>query len=774
MAIESKEQKSKATKWSATQVYNACEKMQTVERARANDRALINNQFNGGRPYTAEEAKVNQIHINVNWLEGQRILITAINQLNDALIFKERFFTAIPKECPPEKKDEFSDKFTANIHEHLKNGLSGMRQMFLLKSRNASVALHGIGPILWMNDFRWRGRYIPIEDLLIPTDALCDFSNLMFFAVNLYLTAGEFFDMTYADDEVDKHWNKPAVMKILQDLTADGQQQSSGWDYRDRPEQWIEWLKQNRCMWDLDAAATVKVRMFFYKDPKTKKWFRCMMLKEGTQNVPADNQFIYDGRDTPFADSISEIMHVQYGDNSIVAPLKYHSVRGLGVMLFAPVECNNRLRCETVQHVLLSMKTWLRINNPADRDRPKQMDMVGSYGVLNDGVSVVPNTERHQIDPRLVEMAMSQMRQIMSESGSSYVQNVESGQSAQPRTAKEIGVLENQANVQVSAMLQSMYGQEEFYWQEEVRRFLRENSEDPEVEEFRQKCIADGIPKQLLVAKNWTVKVERVLGAGDNLQANQEADGLLSQSQRFDPAAQRIILRKWTTVKTRDPKMGELLVPEDPNKVTQGEIEAENIFGTLMDGIPVKPREGIERTSYIEALLSMTNEKIQQITQAEGVPSAAEIVGLKTCLNHIQQNIQILQPDINRKQQVKQYTDLLSQISNEVKMLAERFSEQQKADNPQADPTVQAKVQGMQMQAQTKQQIAQATAQQKMAHKEAEFEQKMAHMVQEFQAKMEAMIAQTRADILSDAAKTGAEIKHSRARADAVPAKAGK
>lgn len=264
--------------WSPAQVFDTCEKMQLVERVRANDRAIINSQFNGLRPYTDEEVERYNIQYNVNWGEGKQILIPAINQLNNALIFKERLFTAMSAGGNPEKKQEYGDIFTTHANDILKNGLAGIRFMFLLKSRNASVALHGIGPILWPNGFRWRGRYVPLEDLLIPTDTLCDFSNLMFFAWNQYLTIGEFFDMV---SDGAPGWDMKLVDDILQyAIKPDNSQSANYLTIEDQPEKRVEWLKQNRNMWDYDAATTIKMRTFYYKHYDTKKWCRCVQLRE--------------------------------------------------------------------------------------------------------------------------------------------------------------------------------------------------------------------------------------------------------------------------------------------------------------------------------------------------------------------------------------------------------------------------------------------------------------------------------------------------------------
>lgn len=762
----SEESPSKSKSWKPETVWQVSEAMQLLERTRAADRALINNQFNGIPPYTSEEVKTYQIHVNVNFQEGKQILVPAINQLNNALIFKERFFSASSKEGDPEKREEYSMTFTRNIHEHLKNGSSGQYQMFLLKSRNAALALHGIGPIMWLNDFGWRGKFIPLEDLLIPTDTLCDFSNLMFFAVNLYPTVGQFVDMVSSGG-----WATKLCNSIIKELVKPSQAQGSQWfDSAWQPEKQIEWLKQNRIYWDHDATTTVKLRMFFYKDATDKKWHRCVILRENVAGVQVDllKEFLFDGSDKPFADKLCHILHVQFGDNSIVAPLKYHSVRGLGVDLYGPVECNNRTRCEFQQHVLFSLKTLLRITNPIDRDRPKVLDLT-QYSVVEDGISFVPAADRYQIDPRLIESALSHNKQMMGEAGSSYVRDVEAA-SGQPRTATETNVLANQATESVSNMLQGVYAQEEFYWQEEVRRFCRKNSEDEEVKEFREKCIADGIPEELMEASNWAIKIERALGGGDQFMANQEATALLGNSQRFDPTAQRTILRKWVTTTTRDPKMAELLVPDDDRSASDGTVAAEDVFGTLMQGIPASIREGIERTDYVEALLSMMTEKISQIERIDNVGTPQDVIGLHATAAHIGQNIQILAMDPMLKQNVKIYSDQLGKLMNKVKAFGQRQQEaaDKKAESEQINPEAQAKAQATAMLAQQKMQLNEASTTQKIHQKQMAFEVEMQQRMEKHQLEMQQEMQKAQTQIASEGVRTGAQISNDKAKTEAA------
>jgi hypothetical protein len=755
----------------AEQVWKITEDMQRVEKDRAYSRALLDALFNGKKPYTDAEAVKFSIKINVNFGEGGKILQDANRQLNNALIYKDRFFTATCLGGKIEKRDGYSLTFTRNIHKHLKRGPSGKRLMHVLKARNASLSLHGVGPLMWLKSFSWMPRYIALENLLIPTDTLTDFSNLVHFAVNMDMTQGEFFDITHGE-KVDKHWKIEVVRKILDDLSKTTQtNQSSVHNFMDQPEKWVEWFKQNRCYLDSDAVPIVKLRLFFYQNPKTKAWHRCIILREGTATQMADREFVYDGRDEEFSDSLDKMLHVQFGDNSLCPPLRYQSVRGLGQMLYAPIEASNRFRCELFEHVSTNLKTWLRVQNPVDRDRAKMLDLI-QYSVVPEGISVIPQAERHQIDARLLDNVQSQNRQLMSESSASYVQDINDGTSKE-RTATETNAMVQSVNVQVNAMLQSAYIQEMYLWEEIVRRFLSKNSEEEECKEFQKQCKKDKIPDFLMVPEMWQIDPERVLGGGDQFIATQEANALLSQSQRFDPNSQRTILRKWVVTTTRNASMGDLLVPTDPEQADAGTFAAEDVFGTLMQGIPTSIREGIERTSYIQSLLGMFGSKVQQIMQTGGVGTAENIIGLQTVGQHIEQNIAILEQDAAQGEFVKVASDELGKLMNEVKGFQQRLQQQMEADATEQDPEAMAKVQTQTMLAENKMQISQATTAQKMEQKQMAFEQKMRQDMEKHTLDMQRMMADMDVDIITKGARTKADIEATKAKAEAAPATNG-
>lgn len=746
---------------SPQKVWDASKRMQDIEDARAADRAKINTLFNGARPYTGEEEKKFNIQINVNWGQGQRIVEDANRQLNNAFNHPGTMFQATLEDGPVEKRDEWSMVGTKGFHFPLQREQSGKRHVFLLRNRNASIALHGIGALWWSNPYRWMPRFVPLEDLLIPTDTYCDFANLRYFAINLYLTPGELTDLTQRENTI-RGWNKQLVRQLL-DANKDLYHESTPSTWRDQPEAMVEVHKQNRGYYYSDCVPKIKLRAFYFQEiDEPNRWYRHIIARETMAGAKID-KFVYDGTGIVFADSIDRILNVQYADSSIVAPLKYHSVRGLGVKLFSAVETLNRLQCEEVQHVFETLKMYFRIQDPADRDRLKQV-VLQAYGFIPEGLQIVPRDQRHQIDPRLVESVMSQMRQVMQENSASYVRDTENT-SGREMTAREAMIRLNQANAMIGGMLQFLYLQENFYGQELLRRFMEKDTDDPQSREFQKYCMTRGIPKEMLEYKRWNIQSERVLGGGDKSLAQAQSEWLLEHLQMYDPVAQQKIVRLATATVLDDPAKGALFVPYAKQESTSGTIAAENVFSTLMLGVECGLRQGIDQQGYIEAMLKSMGSVIVRIQNTDNVGTIDEIIGLQNVAKNVGQHLMIFAGDDRNKQLVRQFSDVLGNLMNEVKGFAQRLLEQRQkeADAMQGDPAMMAKAKGTILMAQTKARIAEMNAALKMKHKDMAFKMDQARRNMEAIADMDRQQMQHRQQMftqsMSDAQKSLNEVR---------------
>ena len=720
---------------------------------RSSDRALIDTQFNGGRPFTPAEEKEHQIQVNANFLEGYKIAQNGQLQMNSALLYKDRFFNARCLRGKVVKRKAWAEKFTNNIHKPLKGGRSGKKFGYLMQNRNAALVLHGVGPLWWSNDYEWMPKFVALDDMLIPTDTPLELSEeLGYFGINSWLTPWQLYQMTQ-QEKSDPGWDKALAMDILRSLL---ESKNFTPDYFDKPEKIEALWKQRSTYLNSDSVPKVKLTTFYHQDGETGKWWRKVLVRENQSSSFSSistDKFLYEGKQA-FSGSIDNILHMQYGDGSVVAPFKYRSVRGLGMLLYSVIELMNRLRCQFTQHVFSNLIPLLRITNPSDRDRPRMLEMQ-SYGVVEDGVSFVKAEERHQIDPRLVQDSMSEFRQLMTESSASYVQETDNG-TQKAQTLGEAQIKLQSANKIVSSMLMGAYMQEGFLFEEIIRRFLSKTSTDPEVKQFQERCRADGIPDELMVPDAWQVDITRAFGAGDQTLAQQQVTSLLALSPQLDPTAQREVRRDYISVMTGNPDYALALVPEEKNAVTDGRKAAEDVFGTLMLGVPIGLREGIEQRDYVAAMLAMMEAVVMRIHKTDDVGTPADVIGLQNAAQNVAQHIQILSQDPNEKESVAAAGKELGKMMNDVKAFQQRQQEAQQKS--QVDPEAQAKIQTDQMVAQNKIKISQVSSAQKMHQSQQKFEQKMSQDVEKHSAEMRILMEQAQSEAAAESIKTEADV----------------
>lgn len=233
------------------------------------------------------------------------------------------------------------------------------------------------------------------------------------------------------------------------------------------------------------------------------------------------------------------------------------------------------------------------------------------------------------------------------------------------------------ANQNVSTLLTMMYFQETPFYQETTRRYLA--SDVTEAKEFRDDCITNGIPKELMVYSNWRIDPDKVLGAGDQSLALGQATALYQARSGFDPRTQRMISRQFVSTLTGDPAKGMLYVPDAPYSATSGAIAAAQLFGGLMQGVEAPLVQGISQVEYIDTMLASMGLVIQQITNTDNVGTPAQIIGLNTVGQDIQKHLQIISADPAEKMNFKQFSDSLGTLDNLVKGFSARLADKQKA-----------------------------------------------------------------------------------------------
>lgn len=713
---------------------------------RANSRARINKLFNGAPPYTAEEVEKNNINVNVNFLEATSLSHDARSQFAAAFQKPGNYFKCSTDRGPVHKRKERSTIVTNEVNRIMKRSLEYYETM---RSKFALLVMHGVGPAAWDNRDAWCPLAMGMEDLLVPSDTLLSFRNLPFFVKMRAFTAPELIKLTKGPKR-DIGWNMPLVKACIEwvdkeSQTLLGSQFPDVWS----PEKMAERLKSDGGYYMGDRVPTINIFDFWYWDDAGGNggWRRRMVLDvwsspagvapEIASNKALDfakGQWLYNSGDVVKATSREQIFSCQFADLSSVAPFKYHSVRSLGFLLYAVCHLQNRLRCRLTETTFEQLMMLFRVKSQEDVQRVLKVDLY-NRGFIDDSLQFIPKEERFQPNVQMAELGVTQVSDLISRHSSSFTSMPQNGASDVEKTKFQVQTETQTATALVSIALQQAYKYQNFEYREIFRRFCKSNSTDADVVRFQTACLRQGVPKSFLEdPSQWEIEPEQVLGAGNKSLEMSIAQQLMQYRNLYDPEPQRQILRDVTLAITDDPARAAALVPDQPVTITDAVHDAQLAAGTLMQGLPVALKTGMNHIEYVDTLMVTMAHIIQGAQQAGGMADMKTIQGLQNMANHISQHIQIITQDPNEKQRVKQYGDQLGKMMNLVKAMAQRLVEQmkqQQQQSPQGDPQAAAKMQATIIQAQTKSKLATQSHAQRTAQRQIQFEQDMKQKAEE-------------------------------------------
>lgn len=751
--------------------------MRLSDYGRSLNRARINKLANGAPPYDETRAAEENIEVNVNDLSLTRLAHDARQQLYSAFFKPGAFFTARTDMGVQHKRQERGVIVTKEINRIMRRSLPYYECM---RSKFALDILHGIGPSHWVDKERWCGTPLGVEDVLVPSNTTLDFSNLPFFAIWKSFTAEELYRLTHGP-KVDPAWNLPVVNAAIK-WAAEQTAKAGGVNYSEiwSPEKMTERIKQEGGLYASDQVQTIDCFDFYFwnDDDKESGWERRIIFdaeggwgtQYGGETMPTKNllgerdQFLYEPKGRKFASKLSELIHFQFADLSAVAPFRYHSVRSLGFLCYAAAHLQNRLRCKFAEAVFENLLCYMRVDSADDAERALKIELA-SRGIIDPTVKFLSPQERWQPNVEMSELGMQLYEKILTENSSSYVQNQNFSRDRTEKTKFQVMAEVNAMTTLVSAALQQSYKYQSFEYDEIFRRFCRKDSRDPDVREFRVRCLKRGIPEKLLVPEAWELEPERVTGSGNKTMEMAIAQQLMEWRNLYAPEAQQDVLRIATLSVTDDAALADRLVPETP-RVSAAKHDAMLAFGSLMQGARVQFTADQNRIEICETLLGEMALKVQTLVQSGGMATRPEITGLVNVSNHIKELIGFIGQDKREQERTKRYEDMLSKLLNQVKAFAQRLAEQEQAQsgNGGMDAADKSKIMATIIGAKVKAQNARESHAQRTAQKQVTFEQQMRQKDAELQQDLKHRALEKSLDVAAKDLETSAEIRRGRIR----------
>lgn len=725
--------------------------MRLADYPRAVNRARVNSLFNGGPPYSAQEQRDNNIATNVNDLSATELDMQARRQFQNAFCVPDPLFEVSLDFGPVHKRAEWGAAITKRINKVL---IDSPQFLDLRDGIFAQTILHAAGPSGWANRMSWKPVEYGMEDILVPSNTLRSLDNLPFFAIYRSYSVNQLWKLAKGP-VVDPGWNMDVVNQVLkwvdsQTQTLLGQTWPEVWS----PEKMDERFKQDGGLYASDAVPTVDCYDFYFwdDDDKHSGWKRRIILdawgQPGTGALTATQyatrgnktsitdhrykhldfakgKFLYNSKNRIYADKLEKIIHFQFGDVSSVAPFRYHSMRGLGFLLYAVCHLQNRLKCRFNDAVFESLMQYFRAENPADAERVQKVDLVNN-GWIPPGLQFVKSEERWKYDTALAQAAMEMNDKSMQDKAGPYIQDYKPTRSDETATLTMARI--NSSNSLISAVLHMGYMREKFRYQEICRRYCIKDSKDGAVKKVRLQLLRDDrVPAAALDVDRWDIKMNRALGGGNRMMEVAIAEKLMAVRDKHGPEAQHRINIIYDAAVTGDYALARDLNPDMP-LISNTVHDTQQTFGALMAGADVQPVAGLNPIEVIVTMLAAIEKEVGGIMQSGGVGTPQQVKGLSLAAQYTASFLQQLGQDKQQKGFVKINNDRLGKAMNEVKAMAQRQQEQAQqaaAAGPRMKPDDAAKIQAIMMTAQTKAELAKQSHAQKTAQRQLQFEQKM-------------------------------------------------
>lgn len=751
--------------------------MRLTEYGRSLNRSKINSLSNGSPPYDAEEARKNNIAINVNNLSLTRLAHDARSQLYNGFFTPSVFFDARTDFGPKHKRQERGVIVTKEINRIMKRS---MPYMEALRSQFALQVLHGIGPACWEDTDHWCPTPLGVEDVLVPSNTLLTMRNLEMFAVWRSYTPWELHRLTQGPNR-DPGWNMPVVEQAIkwaseQTMKAQGTTWAQWWS----PEKWVERMKEDSGLYASDLIQTIDCfdAYWFDYDGKEESWKRAIIFDAyggsgswastygPSKTIPTKNLldseeglFLYNSGDRSWASKLGEIIHFQFADLSSVSPFRYHSVRSLGFMLYAVCHLQNRLQCKFAEAVFEQLMCYLRVKSLDEVERALKVELV-SRGFIDESVSFLRPDERWQPDARMVEAGMNMYDRIVQDNSSSYVQNQNFSRDRTEKTRFQVQAEVNAMMALISAALQQSYLYSGAQYSEIFRRFCKPNSADPEVREFRNRCMNQGVSEKMLVPDAWELTPERIIGGGNRTLEQTIAQTLMTWRGAYAPEGQQKILRSATLALTNDAGFTNALVPETP-QLSEARHDAMLAFGSLMAGAEVEFRADTNRIDVTETLIGELALSVKRTLDAGGMTTVPQLQGYQNTVAHIEELIAQVAQDRDQQERAKLFSDALGKLTNEIKGFAQRLAEQMQAQNGESGltPEAKSKILANIITAKSKAENQRESHGQRTAQKQVQWEAEQRRKEEEHQLEMRREIQSQRVEDVATDLRTAAEIQ---------------
>lgn len=603
-------------------------------------RTQIQAMVDGQPPYNqaALNASGQGSRANANFLMGQDLVNRACNGYQDILTSPKILMTV---------DVEFGEATEAADYEAIiqEEATRTIRKWSSFSPRSQQIirlfVTHGVG-IPYFNDTKdFRFDVAGLGDFYIPRQTPASEEDIVYCVSRKDMTVVDLFDKIRNEKAAEKMgWNVKAVRKAISRATTAGSVGEVG-----EIERFQQQLKNN----DLHSVEK------FEHVPILGCWVKEF---DGTYSFALTEKDAPDGEYlfveySRYQSAEEAFLFFCYG----IGNGTYHSIRGMGHMIFALVQLHNRLMCQKADGVMLDESVLLQAtgNNALQR---ASLNYLGPFSLLDQGFEVIDRKISGTSDRTLP--FLGEVKSLMGQMSSSF----------QPPE----GAYQNQINVEseLEALAGSTSGAVDLFYmswdrliREMVRRIIQGPKSDPLVAEFHKRCEKRGVTKEILdTVDHANTYAYRSLGAGSPAARSIAFKKLLQLLPQLDEIGRKNLIYRFVENLVGHQNAAEFASrSEEPRQNSEASIATlENFALSQGAPIPVLPYQmhGAHVQIHVPELIRIIDGvETGQLDPMQNLP------GLRAYLDHVSTHGEQLGQDPSQADlfgQVKEAVNNLNQI----------------------------------------------------------------------------------------------------------------
>ena len=663
------------------------------DRQDAYRRSVLQGMIDGNAPYEAQMLKEQGLAhmVNVNFMSMRANLDARASAGHEIFAEVPTLIELRPK--VDDGRDIRLHDYADIIAEEFTNTVRGwdkflpyMDQVF----RESDA--YGIGVGLFPDEYDWRFKSFRRGALRFTSEASVDVSENDVYAIRDSMSAVDLLEHIEKEGASEHGWNVDACRRLLVgifikgDMARDNKYSVSLWES-------LQQMRRNSDPgYQSKQFSRVRFIHILTREPASGRVTHHMLPEQRSDK----EEFLYEKADR-FA-SMSGVLWwlpFNYADGYA------RSVRGVASYMAAHDDLSNRFLCRVFDAGFMTSSLLLQPQSPMDLSK---LSMVrhGPYTIIPPELKAVQSTFQPQIAPLIQLREVSEA--VLKNNTGMYRQHPETFQHASaPKTARQVMEESSKEARYEKAAIAHRYDHLDRLYAMMLSRLVALAAKEgegysgqEEAKDFVKRCKDRGVPGALINKWNtdFHMHATRALGLGSPAVQYDITNQLLEARGLMDERGQVNAFRDWLRVRVGGVNVDRYKPVQNRNDIPSNEHSIAALENNdLMEGSEVVVGADQMHFIHVSAHLEKVIVPLMQAVQARQYQNPIDIARrLSVAVQHVSGHVAYLAQDAQRKDFVKQVTDVLKQAASLIPGLqreAQKLAEQQQKQQAEQQAVVQ-------------------------------------------------------------------------------------